>query len=126
MGTERYIDALLEEDIISAAETLRSENYDGKTVFVTGATGLIGSQLVRTLLRLNESGTEVSGDLAGGRARGTDRPDAGAGPDRGPHRRQRADHPAPHGGLRRRDPAVASRLPGPWPVDRGTRVEDDR
>lgn len=59
MGTERYIDALLEEDIISAAETLRSEDYDGKTVFVTGATGLIGSQLVRTLLRLNESGTEV-------------------------------------------------------------------
>ena len=29
MGTERYIDALLEEDIISAAETLRSEDYDG-------------------------------------------------------------------------------------------------
>ena len=48
MGTERYIDALLEEDIISAAETLRSEDYNGKTVFVTGATGLIGSQLVRT------------------------------------------------------------------------------
>ena len=55
MGKERYIDALLEEDIISAAETLRSEDYDGKTVFVTGATGLIGSQLVRTTWQIGRA-----------------------------------------------------------------------
>ncbi|MBR5753449.1 MAG: NAD-dependent epimerase/dehydratase family protein [Clostridia bacterium] len=47
-------DSVLREDIAFCAKTLEEKGLltalRGKTVFITGATGLIGSQLVRTLL----------------------------------------------------------------------------
>ena len=38
---------------LSVASSLPWEEMDGKTVFITGATGLVGSQLVKTLLACN-------------------------------------------------------------------------
>ena len=50
-------DTVLREDMTFCAETLKEKGllYDlsGSTVFITGATGLIGSQLVRALLEAN-------------------------------------------------------------------------
>ncbi|MEE1353248.1 MAG: NAD-dependent epimerase/dehydratase family protein [Acutalibacteraceae bacterium] len=44
---------VLDDDIQSAAERIDSEAFKGKTVFVTGATGLIGSQVCKSLLTCN-------------------------------------------------------------------------
>lgn len=47
-------DPILEEDLAEAAKTLFCEEFKGKTVFVTGATGLIGSQLCKAFLKCND------------------------------------------------------------------------
>ncbi len=44
---------VLDDDIQIAAEQLDSSAFAGKTVFVTGATGLIGSQVCKVLLAAN-------------------------------------------------------------------------
>ena len=50
-------DSVLREDMALCAKTLNDNGLlpalSGKTVFITGATGLIGSQMVRTLLEAN-------------------------------------------------------------------------
>ena len=47
-------DEILQQDIEELAETLTCvEQLKDKTVFVTGSTGLIGSQVVRTLACIN-------------------------------------------------------------------------
>lgn len=64
------IDTVLREDISICAETLKAkgllDELSGKTVFITGATGLIGSQMVRALLeadRLYGAGIHVAAFL---------------------------------------------------------------
>lgn len=47
-------DAILTEDICLAAKAVYSDALNGKTFFITGATGLIGSQTAKTLLKCNE------------------------------------------------------------------------
>ena len=47
-------DKTQQEDLeLTVSSMLPWENMDGKTVFITGATGLVGSQLVKTLLACN-------------------------------------------------------------------------
>lgn len=47
-------DEIQQEDLeLAAAAALPWERMDGKTVFITGATGLVGSQLVKTILACN-------------------------------------------------------------------------
>lgn len=47
-------DPIQQEDLEQAVKTgLSWDELDGKTVFVTGATGLVGSQLVKTILAAN-------------------------------------------------------------------------
>lgn len=55
-GTEIFQnDYVLEEDIIKAADSnIPLDQLDNHTVLITGATGLIGSQLVKLLLYCNE------------------------------------------------------------------------
>lgn len=48
------LDQILEEDLEQAAKALYTEELKGKTVFVTGATGLIGSQFCKALLKCND------------------------------------------------------------------------
>lgn len=54
MGKERPIDEILQEDLKKIAAYFPfCDELRGKTVLVTGATGLIGSQIVRALLGMN-------------------------------------------------------------------------
>ncbi len=46
-------DVVLQEDLDILADTLSTEEFQGRSVLVTGATGLLGSQIVKTLLCLN-------------------------------------------------------------------------
>lgn len=48
------LDIILEEDVTAAAKAFYTEELKGKTVFITGATGLIGSQLAKALLKCND------------------------------------------------------------------------
>ena len=54
-------DPIAQEDLeLTVASALPWEQLDGKTVFVTGSTGLVGSQLVKTLLACNRiRGTQI-------------------------------------------------------------------
>lgn len=55
-----YNDSVLSEDIVSAASAFTDSHpeavkaFSGKTFFITGATGLIGSQIIKVLLKIAE------------------------------------------------------------------------
>ena len=54
MGKERPIDEILQEDLKKIAAYFPfCDELRGKAVLVTGATGLIGSQIVRALLGMH-------------------------------------------------------------------------
>ena len=48
------LDQILEEDLTEAAKKLYNPAFNGKTFFVTGATGLIGSQFCKALMKCND------------------------------------------------------------------------
>ncbi len=56
----KYYDSFTAEDAALAAESIDTEALRGKTVFITGATGLIGSQICRTLLACSRQGAEIT------------------------------------------------------------------
>ena len=49
-------DNIIMEDIISISNStiIDWNNFEGKTIFITGATGLLGSQIVKTLIYVNK------------------------------------------------------------------------
>lgn len=47
-------DPILEEDILQAAKAIYRPELNGTCFFITGATGLIGSQLCKTLVKCNQ------------------------------------------------------------------------
>ncbi len=48
------LNQILEEDLTEAAKKLYDPAFNGKTFFVTGATGLIGSQFCKALMKCND------------------------------------------------------------------------
>ncbi len=53
MKPECPYDPIQQEDLEKAAATLPRQSLDGKTILITGATGLVGSQIIKTLLACN-------------------------------------------------------------------------
>ena len=54
-------DKVQQEDLeLTVSSSLPWEKLTGKTVFITGATGLVGSQLVKTLLACNRNQNAIN------------------------------------------------------------------